>query len=66
MNKFIVLTNNVGPHKGDPILINSGYIVTALDLPSDNGYITKVFTAMNVEYEVEESARTIYKMIEGK
>jgi len=66
MNKFIILTNNLGAHKGDAIVINTNHIVSIVDLPSENGYITQVNVSLGIEYIVEETARTIYKKLEDK
>lgn len=64
MNKFIILTNNLGLHKGDPIVLNTAHIVSILDVPVDDGYVTKVNVLPGVEYTVEESARSIFRMLE--
>lgn len=66
MSKFITLTNNLGQHKGDAIVVNVNHIISILDLPSADGYITKVNVYPGIEYTVEESARSIAAELELK
>jgi hypothetical protein len=67
MIKFIKLTNNTEAHKGNPIYINVDHITAVYDAIVDQsgGFKTFVFGGhTGVQWEVEESPKTILKMIE--
>jgi hypothetical protein len=64
--KFIKLTNTVGQHAGNPIYINSDWIVSIYEIPREEGgsLVTVVWGGPKGEaWNVEESPREIIKLI---
>jgi hypothetical protein len=66
LSKIIKLTNIVGDHAGNPIYINSHWIVTIFEVPREPGgsLVTIIYGGPKGEtWNVAESPREISKLI---